>query len=280
MDGLIEKAGGGSLARTPLLGRVELATRKEKLTGAAEDPAKICELLLACTAVLGSKICCFSDVKAYLPLLEGGAQQAFVAGVQAQLDDAAKAAEPEPAPKLIRRHIFTAEVAFFYGNGNADTAVEDTVVVVNQLLAKYAETVPAGAELKETELQHADPYGLLAAHYLIGLHKKTGDTVYIRRAVVVLEKLLVPSKYNAQARLLLVKLYCLLGAANAAWPHWKECGVKQVQLDSIGHIFADYVPTLSNIKQAEMVYGKSRIFFNNTNREMPEYIINAYKHGL
>ena len=43
-------------------------------------------------------------------------------------------------------------------------------------------------------------------------------------------------RYNAQARLLLVKLYCLLGAAEAAWPHWKECGVKQVQLDSIGHI--------------------------------------------
>ena len=274
LDGLIEKAGGGSLARTPLLARVELAARKEKLTGTAEDPAKICELLLACTAVLGSKICCFSDVKTYLPLL-GAATPTFVAGVQAQLDGATE----EPRPKQIRRHIFTAEAAFFFANGNTDAAVEDTLAVVNELLTRYAETLPAGTDLKETELQHADPYGLLAAQYLVGLHKKTSDAVYIRRAAVVLEKLLVPSKYNAQARLLLVKLYCLLGASDPAWPHWKECGVKQVQLDSIGHIMADHAPTLCGLTQAQTIYGKSRVFFSHTNKEMPEFIINAYKHG-
>ena len=40
-DGVIVKAGGGSLARTPLLARVELAARKEALTGTAEDPASL-----------------------------------------------------------------------------------------------------------------------------------------------------------------------------------------------------------------------------------------------
>jgi hypothetical protein len=261
MDGVIKEIGGGSLARTPLVARLELAARKEALTSSVEEPVTVCALLLQCTEVLGNKNCCFSDTKAYLALL-GAETPTFLAGIKAQHEKSCAVGDAEePAVKQIRRHIFCMEAGLFFFDGTAAT-VEGTAAIVTELLQRYADTLPVGTELKETELQHADPYGTIAAHYMVKLHKLTGDLGYIRRGIVVLERLLIASKHNAQARLLLVKFYFMTGAGRAAWPHWEACRVKQVQLDSIGNITSDHIPTLGCPEMAQMVCGKSRVFFN------------------
>ena len=68
-----------------------------------------------------------------------------------------------------------------------------------------------GENLRPTEPQFADPYVLLTAHTLYDIWVETGDQHHMWRALMILEKSLVKSPANFQAKLLLIKLYCIMG---------------------------------------------------------------------
>ncbi len=78
----------------------------------------------------------------------------------------------------------------------------------------YLEGLKLGVDLPNTELQPADDLALLAASSYVSLWKLTTDDGYLYTAIVLLEYVLTKSKQSFLARLMLIRIYRLLGAPN------------------------------------------------------------------
>jgi N-terminal acetyltransferase B complex non-catalytic subunit len=75
----------------------------------------------------------------------------------------------------------------------------------------YFEALPLGASLPSTELQHADDLAILAGNALVNLWKLTGSDDHLYNAVYLLEFALNKSKQSFLTRLILIRIYRLLG---------------------------------------------------------------------
>lgn len=87
--------------------------------------------------------------------------------------------------------------------------------VESSLGSKYIEEYMAGLELGSnlpvTELQPADDLAILAGHAFVSLWTMTKEGAHLYNAAVVLEFALTRSRMSFQIRLLLVRIYRLLG---------------------------------------------------------------------
>jgi N-terminal acetyltransferase B complex non-catalytic subunit len=88
------------------------------------------------------------------------------------------------------------------------TAESDRV----SLYTKYfLDGLQLGLNLPSTELQYADDLALLAGNALVNLWKLTSDESYLLNTAALLEFALTKSKQSFQARLILIRVYRLLG---------------------------------------------------------------------
>lgn len=78
-------------------------------------------------------------------------------------------------------------------------------------LQAYLEGLQLGAHLPDTEIQPADDLIILFGQTLVNVWKITSDETYLYRATVTLEFALTKSLQCYQIRLLLVRIYRLLG---------------------------------------------------------------------
>lgn len=91
-----------------------------------------------------------------------------------------------------------------------------------------------------TESQPRDDLCILAAMALLRA-SETGETQVrvpnsaLIRAAGILERLLLDSPHNYQARLLLVRIYLLLGAGSLAMSTFSKLSVKQIQYETVAH---------------------------------------------
>lgn len=72
-------------------------------------------------------------------------------------------------------------------------------------------TCALGEGLEKTEYQYGDDYVLLASHVLLDAYLDTKDTSLLIQATSLLEAALLKSLYNFQIKLILVRLYAMLG---------------------------------------------------------------------
>lgn len=82
---------------------------------------------------------------------------------------------------------------------------------VDLLVSHYMEALPLGANLPETELQPADDLAILAVNVLVNLYRLSSEEKWLSAAVSLLEFGLTRSAQSWQMRLLLVRLYRVLG---------------------------------------------------------------------
>lgn len=267
---------GDKPCRGPFLARLELRQYQSTLGADALDTALLEKQLLDYVALFGAKLCCFSDVKAYLSLLPAEVRGTFLDKLHAQLPAAGEDVEPAMQAKHAQRHISVVQIQNLLSQSNT---VEEREAVVADLLVRYDTITPLGKDLKETEWQFSDPYAMLVTQNLYHLYNESGDASYLHRSAVMLERAIAASKHNAQLRLLAVKVFVLLGAVEKAEEHWKACDVKQIQLDSIGYIMTDHIMYLGALPSTETLYSRTNNFFINTNREFSEFVVNAYRYG-
>lgn len=76
---------------------------------------------------------------------------------------------------------------------------------------QYLEGLKLGAALPPTELQPADDLALLAGNVFVSLWKISSDEKYLYNAVALLEFALTKSKQSFHTRLMLIRIYRLLG---------------------------------------------------------------------
>ena len=82
---------------------------------------------------------------------------------------------------------------------------------VNALWAEYQEALPLGQGLEKTELQYGDEFVLLAGHLLLDLYQQHHQVSLMIQAISLLETALNKSIHNFQIKLLLVRMYTMMG---------------------------------------------------------------------
>jgi N-terminal acetyltransferase B complex non-catalytic subunit len=76
---------------------------------------------------------------------------------------------------------------------------------------QYLRGLPLGSSLPATELQPADDLAILSGNVFVNLWKMTDDEKYLRQAAAVLEYALTKSRQAFQMRLMLIRIYRLIG---------------------------------------------------------------------
>lgn len=89
--------------------------------------------------------------------------------------------------------------------------MEKELIRVTAYTRYYFEGLALGAGLPSTELQPADDFALLAANAFVALWKLTGNDNHLMDATYLLEFALSRSKQSFLTRLILIRLYRLLG---------------------------------------------------------------------
>uniref|UniRef100_A0A7N8YEV2 N-alpha-acetyltransferase 25, NatB auxiliary subunit n=1 Tax=Mastacembelus armatus TaxID=205130 RepID=A0A7N8YEV2_9TELE len=117
----------------------------------------------------------------------------------------------------------------------------------------------------------------LKAHYRHGL--KFGDEAMVWQCLGLLQEGLSHSPSNAQFKLLLLLLYCHLGAFEPVVDLYSSLDAKHIQHDTIGFLLTRYAESLGQFAAASQSCNFSLRFFHSNQKDTSEYIIQAYKYG-
>ncbi|BGP05980.1 Phagocyte signaling-impaired protein [Rhodotorula toruloides] len=209
-----------------LLGQLEIA-RELRLRGweAVDD---LLALVKEYLERFGSKACCFDDLHPYLEILSDAEttdlHELLSEASEAELKTVAAATKVINACRVLR----------FLAKESTDAAQEK--LEAEKHIKRYFDALPLGKELPPTELQPADDFALLAGQAYVSAYHLSHDRSYLERALIVLEHVLLRSKYKYQVRVLTINILRLLGASSAALAHYRIFSVKNVQYDTLSHI--------------------------------------------
>uniref|UniRef100_A0AAQ6A1W2 N-alpha-acetyltransferase 25, NatB auxiliary subunit n=1 Tax=Amphiprion ocellaris TaxID=80972 RepID=A0AAQ6A1W2_AMPOC len=238
--------------RGPYLARLELMHRlrergcpEESLLG---DPL---ELMVQFFGKFGDKPCCITDLKIYLHLLSPEQHVQFINHLSEAVPLGEQGEEGFAFPedtKALQRHL--------------------CVCQLSRALGLHHSLDIDGKLRLITELK---------AHYRHGL--KFGDENMAWQCLGILQEGLSHSSSNAQFKLLLLLLYCRLGAFEPVVDLYSSLDAKHVQHDTIGFLLTRYAESLGQFAAASQSCNFSLRFFHSNQKDTSEYIIQAYKYG-
>ncbi|KAG0357764.1 N-alpha-acetyltransferase 25, NatB auxiliary subunit [Podila minutissima] len=256
--------------RGPFLAQIELEKRVQEKIGNNQE--KVMDLLVSYFDIFGSKTCCFEDLSGYIADLTKDGSLDFCK----RLRDAH--GEKAETVKQICIQINIARFEHFVGL-HTELSSTETTNLVNKLWRLYEDALPFGKDLEETERQYGDDYAIMAAHLLISLHKQTKSYFPLLTAVFMMEHALNASKHNYQLKLVLIRVYELLGAFSCAVAIYNTMGIKHVQHDTMSHFITDRAVSFGQFNDAlSQLYGAHEIYHSNE-AETPEMILQAYKYS-
>ncbi|KAF9322121.1 N-alpha-acetyltransferase 25, NatB auxiliary subunit [Podila horticola] len=256
--------------RGPFLAQIELEKRVQEKIGNNQE--NVMDLLVSYFDIFGSKTCCFEDLSRYISNLTKDESLDFCKRLRDTHGDKAETV------KQICIQINIARFEHFVGLHSGLSSAE-TTNLVNKLWKFYEDALPFGKDLEETERQYGDDYAIMAAHLLISLHKQTKSYFPLLTAVFMMEHALNASKHNYQLKLVLIRVYELLGAFSCAAAIYNTMGIKHVQHDTMSHFITDRAVSFGQFNDAlNQLYGAHEIYHSNE-AETPEMILQAYKYS-
>uniref|UniRef100_A0A8C8G8K0 N(alpha)-acetyltransferase 25, NatB auxiliary subunit n=1 Tax=Oncorhynchus tshawytscha TaxID=74940 RepID=A0A8C8G8K0_ONCTS len=239
------------------------------------------ELMVQFFGKFGDKPCCITDLKIYLHLLPPEQRSQFKKrlGELVPLGEAGEDGFGFPGDtKALQRHLCVCQLSRALGLQHAlDT--EGKLRLITELKAHYHHGLQFGKSCLKTELQFSDMYCLMAAHVYVDLWTETGDENMLWQCLSVLEEGLSFSPSNAQFKLLLLLLFCRLGAFQPVVDLYSSLDAKHVQHDTIGYLLTRYAGSLGQFAAASQSCNFSLRFFHSNQKDTSEYIIQAYKYG-
>ncbi|XP_068562515.1 N-alpha-acetyltransferase 25, NatB auxiliary subunit isoform X1 [Cebidichthys violaceus] len=268
--------------RGPYLARLELMHRlrergcpEEKLLG---EPL---ELMVQFFGKFGDKPCCITDLKIYLHLLAPEQHVQFINRVSEAVPLREQGEDGFAFPedtKALQRHLCVSQLSRALGLHHA-LDPDGKLRLIAELKAHYRHGLKFGTNALKTELQFSDMYCLMAAHVYIDLWKETEDENMVWQSLGVLQEGLSLSPSNAQFKLLLLLVYCHLGAFEPVVDLYSSLDAKHVQHDTIGFLLTRYAESLGQFAAASQSCNFSLRFFHSNQKDTSEYIIQAYKYG-
>ncbi|XP_059894485.1 N-alpha-acetyltransferase 25, NatB auxiliary subunit [Gadus macrocephalus] len=270
--------------RGPYLGRLELIHRLRE-RGCPEEAqlGEPWDLMTQYFSQFGDKPCCITDLKLYLHLMPPEQHLKFIRGLGEAVPLGGESEEeggsvfPEDT-KALQRHLCVCQLSRALGLHHA-LSPEGKLRVIRDLKAHYHHGLKFGATALKTELQFSDMYCLMAAHVYVDLWKETGEESMAWQGIGLLQEGLSHSPSNAQFKLLLLLLYCHLGAFEPVVDLYSSLDAKHVQHDTIGYLLTRYAEPLGQFAAASQSCNFTLRFFHSNQKDTSEYIIQAYKYG-
>ncbi|XP_034080063.1 N-alpha-acetyltransferase 25, NatB auxiliary subunit isoform X2 [Gymnodraco acuticeps] len=268
--------------RGPYLARLELIHRLRE-RGCPEESllGEPLELMVQFFGKFGDKPCCITDLKIYLHLLAPDQHVQFINLLSEAVPLGEQGEEGFAFPddtKAMQRHLCVCQLSRAIGLHHA-LDVDGKLRLITELKAHYRYGLKFGKNAVKTELQFSDMYCLMAAHVYIDLWKETGNDNYVWQSLGVLHEGLTLSPSNAQFKLLLLLVYCQLGAFEPVVDLYSSLDAKHVQHDTIGFLLTRYAESLGQFAAASQTCNFSLRFFHSNQKDTSEYIIQAYKYG-
>ncbi|KAK2193508.1 hypothetical protein NP493_12g11037 [Ridgeia piscesae] len=268
--------------RGPYLARLEmLSILKQRGYDAGNEVDGAMEQLKKYFERFGSRACCFTDMKKYLPLLEEEERRNFVRTLRQEGDYDKKDGDSvmfATDVRSLQRHLTLTQLERHVGLHDG-LPREDKFALVLDSVARYRDGLKFGDMLLETDFQPSDTYLLIAVHTLLDIWHDTGDDAAVWEAIVLLEAGLVKCPADFQFKLLLVKLYVILGAVGPCAAIYESLEIKHIQHDSLSYIISNHVGCLGHLTTAMSFYDGLLKFFTVSHKEMTECLISSYKYG-
>ncbi|XP_078484050.1 N-alpha-acetyltransferase 25, NatB auxiliary subunit-like [Ciona intestinalis] len=278
--------------RGPYLLRLEMLKRMKDRFGNLRDscfgPAK--QLCLEYALDFSPKPFCFSDLKPYISLLTDEEKTQFLFELKDQqssltssemngvCDENLKNEIMKKKTKEIQRHVFTVEAARYLGEHEKLSSTEK-FILAQDFLQKHEAGLKHVADRPPTDPCPVDSYCVLAARLMMDVYSDTGDTLYLWRCAYVLEYGIQHSKYNYEMKLMLIKVYCTLGAFSPCADLYDSMEVKHMQQDTLGYTVCRHVVSLGHYHHASQVFQMARNFYTNNNKESLECLITCFRNG-
>uniref|UniRef100_A0A673CPK8 N-alpha-acetyltransferase 25, NatB auxiliary subunit n=1 Tax=Sphaeramia orbicularis TaxID=375764 RepID=A0A673CPK8_9TELE len=201
--------------RGPYLARLELIHRLRE-RGCPEESmlGEPLELMVQFFGKFGDKPCCITDLKIYLHLLSPEQHVQFINRLSEAVPLGEQGEEGFAFPddtKALQRHLCVCQLSRALGLHHC-LDVDGKLRLITELKAHYHHGLKFGKNALKTELQFSDMYCLMASHIYIDLWKETGEEDMVWQCLGLLLEGLSHSPSNAQFKLLLLLLYCHLGA--------------------------------------------------------------------
>ncbi|XP_078600401.1 N-alpha-acetyltransferase 25, NatB auxiliary subunit-like [Branchiostoma floridae x Branchiostoma japonicum] len=277
-----ELKNGKRLQRGPFLARMELLKRLTERGNqeAADKIGSPADLLKEYFGKFGDKPCCFMDMRPYLTMLKLDDNAKFVEELQTYIEIPEKAGElglPSDV-KTMQRHICCVGLARSLGLQEHLTE-EKRDELIQDLMRRHQHGLQFGTDLLPTDVQPSDSYLLMAVHIKYAEYLKTKKLSLLFEVIVMLEKGVACSPSNAQYKLILIKLYILLGAFQPCKKLYDNMEVKHIQQDTLGYFYSCYAVALGHLTPACSILSSMLKFFSANHKDTTEYIIAAYKYG-
>ncbi|XP_062870157.1 N-alpha-acetyltransferase 25, NatB auxiliary subunit [Trichomycterus rosablanca] len=268
--------------RGPYLARLELIQRLRRRDCPQEQQlGEPPELMFQYFVKFGDKPGCITDLKIFLDLITPDQHVQFInrlmEAVPLKASDEAGAALPEDTRSL-QRHLCVAQLGRCLGL-NHKLDADGKLALIQELKLHYHHGLQFGKSCLKTELQFSDMYCLMVAHVYVDLWLETGDEHILWQGIGMLEEGLLHSPSNAQFKLLLLLLYCRLGAFEPVVDLYSSLDAKHIQHDTIGFLLTRYAESLGQYAAASQSCNFSLRFFHSNQKDTSEYIIQAYKYG-
>ncbi|XP_025916138.1 N-alpha-acetyltransferase 25, NatB auxiliary subunit isoform X3 [Apteryx rowi] len=281
-DRITEESKSSRPLRGPYLAKLELIRRLRHRGCNDEhklgDPE---ELMFQYFRKFGDKPCCFTDLKVFVDLLPASQYTKFISQLLEVIPLSATAESEIALPddiKALQQHLCVVQLSRLLGIYHAMDK-KQKLTVVQELMLRYRHGLEFGKSCLKTELQFSDYYCLLAVHLLLDLWLEEGEETAVWQCLTLLEEGLSHSPSNAQFKLLLIRIYCRLGAFEPVAELYSSLDAKHIQHDTIGYLLTRYAESLGHYAAASQSCNFALRFFHSNQKDTSEYIIQAYKYG-
>ncbi|KAF5377028.1 hypothetical protein D9757_007708 [Collybiopsis confluens] len=256
----------GKKDRSGLLGLLELEDRSRK-----HDSTRLLTLLKHYYELFGDKACCFEDLKPYSDLED----QELASWSEILNTSPSSLSSVESVRRVINSHKLLR-----YNLSRSELTVEAECSRAELYIKQYQEGLLLGKDLPSTELQPVDDLAILAGSVFVNVWKMTGDIKFLYKAAVLLEFALAKSRQAFQMRLMLIRIYRLLGAPAVASDHYHLLRIKQVQNDTLSHFILSRCSTFSLAASGDLTFSSecleaSQIYISNS-QETSDFVIRAF----
>ncbi|XP_026740419.1 phagocyte signaling-impaired protein [Trichoplusia ni] len=272
---LVESMTSGRTLRGPYLARLELWKR----LSVDGDPTSILGSGLALCVqylrVFANKPCAVPDLRPYLGMIPQKEREENCRDFLTCLGFDEKS-EPDLADD-IQRHISCLSIWRMVA---APLPADGALALAATLKGHYLRCLHRGLVTSNiTEFCAVDSYGILAAHHYFYAGMLQQSSAPAVEALCLLELVLHHSPANFHAKLLLVKLYHVLGNALAADSIYQRLEVKHIQLVSIGWLHCARLAPACAASRALQLLADTRAFLKHHGKDSVEHLTYAYKYG-
>ncbi|KAG8217714.1 N-acetyltransferase B complex non catalytic subunit-domain-containing protein [Butyriboletus roseoflavus] len=250
----------GTKNRAAPLALLELDHRASK-SGLSDDSVVV-GMMENYFTEFGDKPCCFEDLISFLDLETTSLDRwkAFFAHHQPSFASVADLQRLINVRKLERYMLLDSEIT-----------VESETARGLKYLKEYLEGLALGRDLPITELQPADDLVLLAANALVMVWVLDHSQEALYQAATILEYGLIKSRMSFQMRIMLVRIYRILGASSLALEHYRQMNIKQVQNDTLSHLILTRTLSFSLAATGDLTY-PSECLESKKYTQIPDFI--------